>query len=120
MGQKVNPKGFRLGVVYTWSSRWFAKQGRYDRLVLEDAKVRKALLERLKPAGVAKIEIERSINAMTLTIHVARPGVVIGRGGQGLEELKKYIVALIADTAKSATIYFLSSSSPCPPRPITT
>ena len=96
VGQKVNPKGFRLGVIYTWSSRWFAKKGRYAKLVLEDSKIRKALLDRLRPAGVAKIEIERSINAITLTIHVARPGVVIGRGGAGLEELKKYIVSLIA------------------------
>lgn len=95
MGQKVNPHGFRLGYIYTWSSRWFARRGEYKHLVLEDAKIRKALLEKLKPAGVAKVEIERSINAMIFTIHVARPGVVIGRGGAGLEELKQYIIALL-------------------------
>lgn len=95
MGQKVNPRGFRLGFIYTWSSRWFAKQGKYEQLVLEDSKIRKALLEKLRPAGVAWVEIERSINAMTLTIHVARPGVVIGRGGAGLEELKQYVLSLL-------------------------
>lgn len=95
MGQKVNPKGFRLGVTYTWDSRWFADKPRYQKLVLEDAKLRKALLERLKLAGIARVEIERSINAVTLTIYVARPGIVIGRGGAGLEELKKYVTSFI-------------------------
>lgn len=95
MGQKVNPKAFRLGITTGWDSRWFAKAALYRKHVLEDNKIRKALLERLKPAGIARVEIERSINAMTLTIHVARPGVVIGRGGAGLEELKQYVVALL-------------------------
>src|SRR5581483_7119573 len=97
MGQKVNPKGFRLGVIYTWNSRWFAKNGRYEKLVVEDAKIRKALLARLKPAGVARVEIDRSINAMTLTLYVSRPGIVMGRGGQGLEELKNYITSILTD-----------------------
>lgn len=97
MGQKVNPKVFRLGPVYTWSSRWFANDAaRYRKLVLEDAKIRKALMDKLRPAGVARVEIERSINAMTITLHVARPGVVIGRGGQGLEDLKKHITTVVA------------------------
>lgn len=104
MGQKVNPKGFRLGVVYTWNSRWFAKNGKYGNLVLEDAKIRKALLAKLKPAGVARVEIDRSINAMTLTIYVARPGVVIGRGGQGLEELKQYIGVLLGGKKKKENL----------------
>lgn len=84
-----------MGVIYSWSSRWFAKGGRYEKLVLEDANIRKALLRKLRPAGVARVEIERSINAMILTIHVARPGIVIGRGGAGLEELKQYVVSLM-------------------------
>jgi len=95
VGQKVNPKAFRLGITAGWDSRWFAKASLYRKHVLEDNKIRKALLERLKPAGIARVEIERSINAMTLTIHVARPGVVIGRGGAGLEELKQYVVSLL-------------------------
>ena len=96
MGQKVNPRGFRLGVTFGWNSRWFAKSPRYKGFVLEDAKIRRSLLGKLKPAGVALVEIERSINAVVITIHVARPGVVIGRGGAGLEELKKHLISLIA------------------------
>lgn len=99
MGQKVNPKGFRLGITHTWDSRWFAKGPRYKSLVLEDTKLRRVLLEKLKPAGVARVEIERSINAMTVTMYVARPGIVIGRGGTGLEEIKKHLLSLIAKNA---------------------
>lgn len=95
MGQKVNPKVFRLGITADWSSRWFAKDALYRKHIVEDNKIRKALLEKLKPAGIAKVEIERSINAMTITIHVARPGVVIGRGGAGLEELKQYVISFL-------------------------
>ncbi|MBI2036621.1 30S ribosomal protein S3, partial [Candidatus Microgenomates bacterium] len=94
-GQKVNPKVFRLGITADWSSRWFAKDALYRKHIVEDNKIRKALLEKLKPAGIAKVEIERSINAMTITIHVARPGVVIGRGGAGLEELKQYVISIL-------------------------
>lgn len=95
MGNKIHPIGFRLGPVYTWTSRWFAKDKRYKDLLLEDVKIRKALLARLKPAGVARVEIERSINRIGIIVHVARPGVVIGRGGSGMEDLKKYIVSLL-------------------------
>lgn len=92
MGNKIHPIGFRLGPVYTWTSRWFASRGRYADLLLEDAKLRKSLMAKLRPAGVARIEIERSINKLNLTLFVSRPGVVIGRGGTGLEDLKKYVV----------------------------
>src|SRR3989338_2025367 len=91
MGHKVNPKAFRIGPLFTWDSRWFASDKQYKFVVVEDALIRKNLLKKLATAGVAKIEIERSINKITLIIHVVRPGMVIGRGGAGLEELKKYI-----------------------------
>mgnify|MGYP001620020017 CR=1 FL=1 len=104
MGQKVNPRGFRIGVIYTWSSRWFAQKNRYKKLVLEDAKIRKALLAKLRPSGIARVEIERSINAIILTLYVVRPGIVIGRGGTGLEELKKYIVSLLAKIGKKDSL----------------
>ena len=91
MGQKVNPKGFRIGTVFTWGSRWFAEGRRYKELFMEDVRLREILFEKLKPAGLAQVEIERSINKIKVTLHVARPGVVIGRGGSGLEELKKHI-----------------------------
>jgi small subunit ribosomal protein S3 len=91
MGQKINPKGFRIGTVFTWGSRWFADKRRYKELVYEDVKLRQELTSKLRPAGLAQIVIERSINKIKVTLFVSRPGVVIGRGGSGLEELKKFI-----------------------------
>src|SRR5438105_9905129 len=90
MGQKVNPHVIRIGTVYTWSSRWFNEK-QYKEMVLEDYELRKKLMDRLKLAGVAKVDIERSINSVKVIIHVSRPGIVIGRGGTGLEELKKVL-----------------------------
>lgn len=98
MGQKINPKIFRLGVIYNWSSNWFAKKGDYSRFLVEDVKLRKWLLDRLKLAGITLVQIDRSINTIKITLSVARPGVVIGRGGSGLEELKKEITAKIKNT----------------------
>jgi small subunit ribosomal protein S3 len=95
MGQKVNPHVIRLGTVYSWSSRWFNER-EYKEVVLEDYGLRTMLTQRLKAAGVASIELERSINSLRIIIHVSRPGIVIGRGGTGLEELKKAIVAFFA------------------------
>jgi small subunit ribosomal protein S3 len=92
MGQKVNPHVIRLGTVFNWSSRWFDERA-YKDVVLEDYGLRTMLMLRLKSAGVASVEIERSINSLKIIIHVSRPGIVIGRGGTGLEELKKAIVA---------------------------
>ncbi len=92
MGQKIHPIGLRMGQLYTWSSRWMAKKGHYKELLLEDIKLRKILMTKLKIASVAKVEIERSINKIRLIIHVARPGIVIGRGGSGLTELKQFIM----------------------------
>lgn len=91
MGQKVNPKSFRLGSLYSWSSNWYAKKGDYGRFLLEDVKLRDWLFERLKLAGITEVKLDRSINTVKVTLSVARPGVVIGRGGSGLEELKKAI-----------------------------
>lgn len=90
MGQKINPRILRLGVISTWSSRWFDDRN-YKGLLLEDYKIRNALMERLKNAGVCEIEIERSINNLKITAYVSKPGMVIGRGGTGLEDLKVYL-----------------------------
>lgn len=90
MGQKVNPKAIRLGPLNTWTSRWFDDK-KYKETLLEDFKIRKSLTERLRNAGISEIEIERSINNLRITAYVSKPGMVIGRGGQGLEELKTYI-----------------------------
>ena len=91
MGKKVNPLGFRLGNLYTWKSRWFAEPRNYKKIMHQDVILRKFLFKQLRLSGIDKIEIERSINKITIIIHVARPGVVIGRGGSGLEKLKKDI-----------------------------
>lgn len=91
MGQKVNPIGFRMGGVYTWSSRWFAPKGEFANNLLEDHKIRKFLMQQLKPAGISKVEIERFFDKRTITIHVSRPGVAIGRGGTGVEQLKELL-----------------------------
>ena len=92
MGQKVNPIGIRIGSVYTWSSRWFAKKGDYSKFLLEDYRIREFLMKRLKSAGVSKIEIERFFDKKTITAHVSRPGVAIGRGGADAGKLKNELV----------------------------
>lgn len=101
MGQKVNPVGFRVGVTQVARSKWFALKGQYGSLLLEDKKLRELLDTELKNAGLVKVEIERSVNALKLTIFVSRPGVVIGKGGTSLEALKKKIESLLAVANKS-------------------
>lgn len=91
MGQKVHPKSFRLGSLYSWSSNWYAKGSEYKKFLLEDFQLREFLFEKLKLAGITEVQIDRSINTIKITLNVARPGVVIGRGGSGLEDLKKLI-----------------------------
>lgn len=103
MGQKVNPHVIRLGTVHTWSSRWFDER-QYKETALEDFHLRKQLMTRLRPAGISKVELERSINSMKIILHVSRPGIVIGRGGTGLEDLKKSITAFFVKTRKSKQI----------------
>lgn len=95
MGQKVNPKVLRLGKINTWNSHWFGNKD-YKDLVFEDYRIRKSLDEKLRNAGVSDIDIQRSINSINLTIYVSRPGMVIGRSGAGLEELKNFLIELIA------------------------
>ena len=79
MGQKANPTGLRLGINRTWDSRWYAKRGEYGRLLHEDVKIRKALLTDLKQAAVSTIVIERPHQTARVSIHSARPGIVIGK-----------------------------------------
>jgi small subunit ribosomal protein S3 len=95
MGQKVNPLGFRIGIIYTWQSRWFAEPKSYAKQVLEDARLRRFLRGKLNLAGLTKVEIERSINSIRIILYVSRPGVVIGRGGSSLENLKNEILTLL-------------------------
>jgi small subunit ribosomal protein S3 len=94
VGQKVNPVGLRVGVIRTWDSRWYAKGKQYQVNFQEDYKLRKFIKDKLKHAGVAKIEIERAANKVKIIISTARPGVVIGKKGTGIDQLKAEIQAL--------------------------
>lgn len=97
MGQKVNPIGFRLTLSKDWRSRWFAADKKlYKKNLLEDLKIRQFLMERLKLAGIVRVQIDRSINKLKITLYVSRPGVVIGRGGSGLELLKKELCKIVS------------------------
>ncbi len=94
MGQKVNPIGLRLGINRTWDSRWFANRGEYGKLLHEDIKIRKALMDELKQAAVSKIVIERPHKKCRVTIHSARPGIVIGKKGADIEKLRQKVAKM--------------------------
>jgi small subunit ribosomal protein S3 len=109
MGQKVNPIGFRVGVIRDWDSRWYARKATYRDWVLEDAQVRRFLRRRFasdvasrsgprgrnRDAGISRIEIERAPNMLKLTLHTARPGIIIGRGGRGVEDIRAEIERIV-------------------------
>ena len=97
MGQKVNPIGLRLGINRTWDSRWYAGKKDFGRLLQEDIKIREYLSEKLKQAGVSRIVIERPHKKCRITIHSARPGVVIGKKGADIEKLKSDVQKYTAD-----------------------
>ncbi len=103
MGQKVNPQVLRLGTLYTWNSRWFDER-RYKDILLSDQRIRKAIMDRLKTAGISRVEIERSINSIRVIIYVSRPGMVIGRAGTGLEDLKKFLMTFLTDSTKGKNV----------------
>ena len=88
MGQKVNPIGLRVGVIRDWESKWYAEKD-YADLLHEDIKIREYIEKRLKDASVSKIEIERAANRVNVTVHTAKPGMVIGKGGSEVEALRK-------------------------------
>ena len=99
MGQKVHPKSFRLGITSAWNSRWFSAKD-FAKLLRQDVRIRKFLKGKMKNAGVAGIDIERSLQNLTITIHTSKPGVVIGRGGQGIEALRKGVNGLLMGQGK--------------------
>ncbi len=94
MGQKIHPNGFRVGVTRDWHATWFAGQKEYASLVTEDINIRQAIDGMYEDAGISKVDIERDSNEVAVTIHTARPGIVIGRGGQRVDELRKHIETL--------------------------
>ncbi|WP_313489784.1 30S ribosomal protein S3, partial [Exiguobacterium sp.] len=93
MGQKINPTGLRVGIIKDWESRWFADKD-YADLLHEDYVVREYIEKRLKDASVSKVEIERAANRLNISLHTAKPGMVIGKGGSEIETLRKDITNL--------------------------
>ena len=92
MGQKTHPIGFRLGIIRDWQSRWFAASAKdFRALLLEDMRIRDTVLAQYRDAGISKVHIERGNQDLIVTVHTARPGIVIGRGGQRIEELRKIL-----------------------------
>src|SRR5436309_3715466 len=95
MGQKINPVSFRTGIMIGWKSRWYASKKEYGSLLIEDHKIRKYVTEKYKFAGIPKIEIERTRDEVKVVLHAARPGVIIGRKGQQVEQLQEELQTLI-------------------------
>lgn len=105
MGQKVHPKGLRLGVIYNWNSRWFfSNKKAYREALNSDISIRKTLMKKLAFATVTQIDIERAINKITLIIYSVKPGMIIGRGGKGLEDIKKSISKYLKSIDKSKDV----------------
>ena len=94
MGQKVHPKGLRLGILYNWSSRWFFSNKKvYRETLLSDINIRQKLMDKFRFASVSEVDIERAINKITVIIYSIKPGMIIGRGGKGLEDVKKSVMS---------------------------
>lgn len=108
MGQKVNPHGLRLGIIKEWNAKWYADKN-FSEFLLEDQKVRRHVKKKLFIAGISKIEIERAANRVRITIYTSKPGMVIGKGGSGVEELKKELEAI---TAKQVQINVMEVKIP--------
>ena len=109
MGQKVNPHGLRVGVIKDWDSRWYARPEKVGDLLVEDYNIRKYLKKTLYSAGVAKIEIERDNAKVKINLHVSRPGVVIGKGGQEIEKLRQQVANMIG---KNVVLNIIEIRSP--------
>lgn len=91
MGQKVHPKSFRIKINKTWDSKWFANSQDFPEMVRQDVSIRRYLLKKLRHASISRIDIERSANAVNVNIYCAKPGIIIGRGGQGADDLKQEV-----------------------------
>ncbi|MGH4120664.1 30S ribosomal protein S3 [Clostridium sp.] len=97
MGQKIHPHGFRVGVIKDWDSKWYADKKNFADNLVEDFKIREFLKSKLYTAGISKIEIERAAKRVKINIHTAKPGMVIGRGGSGIEVIKQDMKKLVID-----------------------
>jgi len=101
MGQKVNPHGLRVGIIKDWDTKWYANKRDFGNYLVEDYNVRKYIKKKLYIAGIARIEIERAASKIKLNIHAAKPGLIIGKGGAGIEQLRKEVEKL---TGKSVLV----------------
>lgn len=101
MGQKVNPHGLRIGIIKDWDTKWYANDKNFSEYLVEDFKVRKFIKKKLYVSGISKIEIERAANTLRINVNTSKPGLVIGKGGTGIEELKNEIIKM---TGKSVVI----------------
>ncbi|KRL91152.1 30S ribosomal protein S3 [Lactobacillus kalixensis] len=108
MGQKINPNGFRLGVIRDWESKWYADRG-YKETLNEDLRIRKFISEKLKDSSVSTVEIERAANRINISIHTSKPGMVIGKGGSEVEALRRDLNAL---TGKQVHINIVEIKKP--------
>ena len=95
MGQKTHPTGFRIGIIEPWVSTWFANKKKYAEFIAEDAKIRKFVKKKLYTAGVSRINIARKAQNVNITVVTAKPGIVVGRGGQGIDDLRVAVQKLI-------------------------
>lgn len=109
MGQKVNPHGMRIGIIKDWDTKWYANDKNYSDLLVEDVKVRKYIKKKLYISGISRIEIERASNRLKININTAKPGLVIGKGGTGIEEVRKEIEKM---TQKSVLINITEIKAP--------
>ncbi len=108
MGQKVNPHGFRVGVIKDWDSRWFARDDAFGDILVEDFQLRKFLKKALHEAGIPRIEIERDATKVRIHIHCARPGIVIGKGGAEIEKLRQQCEELVNKGKEEKTQVFIN------------
>jgi small subunit ribosomal protein S3 len=109
MGQKVNPHGLRIGIIKDWDTKWYANDKNFSELLVEDVEIRKYIKKKLYISGISRIEIERAANKIKVNVHTAKPGLVIGKGGAGIEDLRKELEKL---TQKSVLINITEVKAP--------
>jgi len=109
MGQKVNPHGLRIGIIKDWDTKWYANDKGFSELLVEDVKIRKFIKNKLYSSGVSRIEIERAAQKVKINVNTAKPGIVIGKGGTGIEELRKEVEKM---TGKSVLINITEIKTP--------
>lgn len=109
MGQKVNPHGLRIGIIKDWDTKWYASDKNFSEFLVEDFKIRKFIKNKLYTSGISRIEIERAANKIKINVNTSKPGLVIGKGGSGIEELRKQLEKM---TQKSVLINITEIKSP--------